>query len=81
MMSPQAIPCEELKIEAEESVPGLSRFGRKTDKHYFCKTAGSVFSTRLPERPATAGAIRGALMVWISLLSRPEGRCSYAIAL
>ena len=39
-MSPQAIPCEELKIEAEESVSGLSRFGRETAKHYFCKNCG-----------------------------------------
>ena len=40
MMSPQAIPCEELKIEAEEGALGLYQFGKKTAKHYFCKNCG-----------------------------------------
>lgn len=40
LMSMQVIPCEELKIEAEEGALGLYQFGEKTAKHYFCKNCG-----------------------------------------
>jgi len=40
MMTPEAIPPERFKIEAEEGALGLYQFGAKTAKHYFCKRCG-----------------------------------------
>lgn len=40
LMSPEALPREELEIEAEEGMLGLYQFGEKTAKHYFCKRCG-----------------------------------------
>ena len=40
MMSPEAIPMEKLKIEADEADIGLYQFGNKIAKHYFCKNCG-----------------------------------------
>ena len=39
-MSPEAIPMEKLKIEADEADIGLYQFGNKIAKHYFCKNCG-----------------------------------------
>ena len=40
MMSPEAIPQENLKIEAAPEDLGLYEFGNKVAKHYFCKRCG-----------------------------------------
>ena len=40
MMSPEAIPPERLTIDADKGALGLYQFGKKTAKHYFCKTCG-----------------------------------------
>ncbi|WP_369157554.1 GFA family protein [Candidatus Thiodiazotropha sp. LNASS1] len=40
MMSSQAIPPEQFKIQAEEGALGLYQFGAKTAKHYFCNRCG-----------------------------------------
>ena len=40
MMSTQAVPEANFKIEAEEGALGLYQFGAKTAKHYFCKRCG-----------------------------------------
>ena len=38
MMSPEAIPMENLKIQADDI--GLYQFGSKIARHYFCKVCG-----------------------------------------
>ena len=40
LMSPEPIPQDRLKIEAQEGMLGLYQFGAKTAKHYFCKNCG-----------------------------------------
>ncbi|MCG7876029.1 MAG: GFA family protein [Candidatus Thiodiazotropha taylori] len=40
MMSSQAIPSEQFKIQAEEGALGLYQFGAKTAKHFFCNRCG-----------------------------------------
>jgi len=40
LMSAEAMPAENLKIEADEKDIGLYQFGNKVAKHYFCKTCG-----------------------------------------
>lgn len=40
MMSQEAIPPEQFKIEAREDALGLYQFGIKTAKHYFCRNCG-----------------------------------------
>ncbi len=40
MMSPMAMPPEQIKIEAKEGSLALYQFGLKTAKHYFCKECG-----------------------------------------
>ena len=40
MMSPEAIPPENLKIAAKDDALGLYQFGIKTAKHYFCMVCG-----------------------------------------
>lgn len=40
MMSPEPIPREQLKIEAQEGALGLYQFGQKRAKHYFCNRCG-----------------------------------------
>ena len=39
-MSPEAIPAEALKIEANPEDIGLYEFDSKVAKHYFCKKCG-----------------------------------------
>lgn len=51
MVSFDAIPQADLKIDAEENSLGLYQFGDKTAKHYFCKKCGIYTfheSTRKP---------------------------------
>ncbi len=40
MMTPEAIPLENLKVVVEGDSLGLYQFGNKVAKHYFCKTCG-----------------------------------------
>ena len=40
LMSKEAIPEAELKIEAEEGALGLYQFDTKVAKHFFCNTCG-----------------------------------------
>jgi hypothetical protein len=40
LMSSEVIPIEKLHIDAQEGSLGLYQFGKKTAKHYFCKTCG-----------------------------------------
>ncbi|MCP4188958.1 MAG: GFA family protein [Gammaproteobacteria bacterium] len=40
MMSTEAIPQENLKVEIEGDNLGLYKFDSKIAKHYFCKTCG-----------------------------------------
>ncbi|MDH3354348.1 MAG: GFA family protein [Chromatiales bacterium] len=40
MMSIEAIPQDDLHIEAKDGTLGLYQFGDKTAKHYFCKECG-----------------------------------------
>ena len=40
MMSPEAIPAENLKVEADPNDIGLYQFGNKVAKHYFCNKCG-----------------------------------------
>ena len=40
MMSPEAIPMENLVIEADQADIGLYQFGNKVAKHYFCNKCG-----------------------------------------
>lgn len=40
LMSPEPIPADEMKIEADEDALGLYQFGARTAKHYFCKNCG-----------------------------------------
>jgi len=40
MMSTEAIPMKNLKIEANANDIGLYQFGSKIAKHYFCKKCG-----------------------------------------
>ncbi len=40
MMSREAIPKDELKLEVEGDNLGLYQFDSKIAKHYFCKTCG-----------------------------------------
>ena len=40
IMSTEAIPAQNLKIEADENDIGLYQFDNKVAKHYFCKTCG-----------------------------------------
>lgn len=40
MMSPEAIPAEALKIDANPDVIGLYEFDSQIAKHYFCKNCG-----------------------------------------
>ncbi len=40
MMSPEPIPPELFRIDAEDAALGLYQFGAGTAKHYFCKHCG-----------------------------------------
>ncbi len=40
LMSPEAIPLENLKIEAKPNDIGLYQFDSAVAKHYFCKNCG-----------------------------------------
>jgi len=40
MMSVEAIPLEELKVDADAGDLGLYQFGSGIAKHYFCKNCG-----------------------------------------
>lgn len=40
MMTPDAYPPEEFKIEAKDGALGLYQFGSNVAKHYFCKNCG-----------------------------------------
>ncbi len=40
MMTPEAIPLENLKVEAQTKDIGLYQFGNKVAKHYFCNSCG-----------------------------------------
>lgn len=40
MMTPEAIPMENIKIEADPADIGLYQFDSKIAKHYFCKNCG-----------------------------------------
>ena len=39
-MSPEAIPLERLKVEADSADIGLYQFGSEIAKHYFCNKCG-----------------------------------------
>ena len=40
MMSSEAIPMENLNVQADDNDIGLYQFGSKIAKHYFCKNCG-----------------------------------------
>ena len=40
MMSPEPIPPDRFKIDAQDGALGLYQFGAKTAEHYFCKHCG-----------------------------------------
>lgn len=66
MVSFDAIPQADLKIDAEENRLGLYQFGDKTAKHYFCKKCGIyIHFMNQPENPDTFGLTLAALMIWI----------------
>lgn len=63
MMSPEAIPPENFKIEAEVDILGLYQFGIKTAKHYFCKNCGIYTFHETARKPghfrANLGCVEG----------------------
>ena len=50
-MSPQAIPGEELKIEAQAEDLGLYQFDSKVAKHYFCRRCGIYTHNEMARKP------------------------------
>ncbi|MCH8105297.1 MAG: GFA family protein [Proteobacteria bacterium] len=51
MMSTEAIPLENLSIEADENNIGLYQFGSKIAKHYFCKICGIYTHNEMLRKP------------------------------
>jgi hypothetical protein len=51
MMSPQAIPVEALKIEAQAEDLGLYQFDSKVAKHYFCRRCGIYTHNEMARKP------------------------------
>ena len=51
LMSSEAIPVENLKIEAEPEVIGLYQFDSKIAKHYFCKNCGIYTHNEMLRKP------------------------------
>ena len=49
MMTPEVIPEEKLKIEANDEDLGLYQFGEETAKHYFCNKCG-IYTFHVPGR-------------------------------
>lgn len=52
MMSPEAIPMENLVIEADQADIGLYQFGNKVAKHYFCNKCGIYTHNEMLRMPA-----------------------------
>jgi len=50
-MSTEAIPEENLKIDADENNIGLYQFGNKIAKHYFCKNCGIYTHNEMLRKP------------------------------
>ncbi len=50
-MSTEAIPKENLKINADENDIGLYQFGNKIAKHYFCKKCGIYTHNEMLRKP------------------------------
>ena len=51
LMSTEAIPVENLKVEAEPEAIGLYQFDSKIAKHYFCKTCGIYTHNEMLRKP------------------------------
>jgi hypothetical protein len=51
MMSPEAIPMENLKIDADDRDIGLYQFGNQVAKHYFCKNCGVYTHNEMLRKP------------------------------
>ena len=51
MMSTEAIPKENLKIDADENDIALYQFGNKIAKHYFCKNCGIYTHNEMLRKP------------------------------
>jgi hypothetical protein len=51
MMTPEAIPQVNLKIEADENNIGLYQFGSNIAKHYFCKNCGIYTHNEMLRKP------------------------------
>ena len=51
MMSTEAIPQENLKIQADDSDIGLYQFGNKVAKHYFCNKCGIYTYNEMLRKP------------------------------
>jgi hypothetical protein len=50
-MSTEAIPEENLKIDADENDIALYQFGNKIAKHYFCKNCGIYTHNEMLRKP------------------------------
>ncbi len=51
LMSPEAIPLDKLKVEAQPTDLGLYQFDSKIAKHYFCKTCGIFTHNEMMRMP------------------------------
>jgi hypothetical protein len=51
MMSPEAIPVDALKVEAEPDDLGLYQFDTKIAKHYFCRRCGIYTHNEMARKP------------------------------
>jgi len=51
LMSTEAIPEENLKIDADENDIALYQFGNKIAKHYFCKNCGIYTHNEMLRKP------------------------------
>ena len=51
LMSPQAIPVDVLKVEAQSDDLGLYQFDTKIAKHYFCRRCGIYTHNEMARKP------------------------------
>ncbi len=51
MMSPEAIPLDALKVEANDEDIGLYQFGSRVAKHYFCRRCGIYTHNEMARKP------------------------------
>jgi hypothetical protein len=63
VVSPEPIPPERFRIDAEQGALGLYQFGAKIAKHYFCKNCGIYTFHATARKPghyrANLGCVEG----------------------